>query len=105
VVRVAGPAIGICNYEKLIPGVLPELGRLAGIVADESSILKTGGGTIKWNLIKSARGVEYKLSCTATPAPNEPMEYASQAAFLEKLRQRGRDPVDVFQRTRAATGG
>lgn len=92
------PAIGICNYEKMIPGVLPELGRLAGIVADESSILKTGGGTIKWNLIKSARGVEFKLSCTATPAPNEPMEYASQAAFLEKLRSEGEILWTFFQR-------
>lgn len=92
------PGIGIANYEKMIPGVLPELGRLAGIVADESSILKTGGGTIKWNLIKSARGVEYKLSATATPAPNEPMEYASQAAFLEKLRSEGEILWTFFQR-------
>lgn len=93
-----GPAIGITNYEKLIAGVMPELRRLGGIVADESSILKTGGGTIKWNLIKSARGVEFKLSCTATPAPNEPMEYASQAAFLEKLRSEGEILWTFFQR-------
>jgi hypothetical protein len=96
--EASDPAIGICNYEKLIPGVLPELGQLGGIVADESSILKTGGGTIKWNLIKSARGVEFKLSCTATPAPNEPMEYASQAAFLEKLRSEGEILWTFFQR-------
>jgi hypothetical protein len=93
-----GADIAITNYEKLIPGVLPELRRLGGIVADESSILKTGGGTIKWNLIKSARGVEFKLSCTATPAPNEPMEYASQAAFLEKLRSEGEILWTFFQR-------
>jgi hypothetical protein len=96
-----GPAIGICNYEKLIAGVIPELRRLGGIVADESSILKTGGGTIKWNLIKSARGVEFKVSCTATPAPNEPMEYASQAAFLEKLRSEGEILWTFFQRNSA----
>src|SRR5262249_175176 len=35
------------------------------------------------------RGVEYKLSMTATPAPNDTMEYASQASFLEKLRSEG----------------
>jgi len=86
---MSGKGIGICNYEKMIPGVLPELRYLAGLVADESSLLKTGGGVIKWNLIKSARGIEYKLSCTATPAPNEVMEYASQASFLEKLRTEG----------------
>lgn len=84
-----GPGLGICNYEKLIPGVMPEFRHLAGLACDESSILKGGGGVIKWNLIKSARGIEYKLSLTATPAPNDTMEYASQASFLEKLRTEG----------------
>lgn len=90
--------IGFANYEKFIPGTISELRLLAGLVADESSILRTGGGTIKWNLIKSARGIEYKLSCTATPAPNEAMEYASQAAFLEKLRSEGDILWTYFQR-------
>lgn len=84
-----GSGLGICNYEKLIPGILPEFRHLAGLACDESSILKSGGGVIKWNLIKSARGIEYKLSLTATPAPNDTMEYASQASFLEKLRTEG----------------
>jgi len=88
-VRGEGTALGIVNYEKLSDGIIPEFRYLAGLVADESSILKSGGGVIKWNLIKSARGVEYKLSCTATPAPNDIMEYASQASFLEKLRTEG----------------
>ena len=89
--------LGITNYEKMIPGIINELRWLGGIVGDESSILKTGGGVIKWNLIKSARGVEYKLSCTATPAPNDTMEYASQAAFLEKLRTEGEILWTYFQ--------
>ena len=84
-----GAGVGITNYQKLIDGPLPELRYLAGLILDESSILKTGGGVIKWNLIKSTKGIEYKLSCTATPAPNDIMEYASQAAFLEKLRTEG----------------
>lgn len=84
--RGTTPAIGVCNYEKMIDGVLPDMNRLAGLVLDESSLLRSGGGVIKWNLIKSGRGIEYKLSCTATPAPNDTMEYASQASFLEKLR-------------------
>lgn len=90
--------LAITNYEKLIPGVLDEMRWLAGLVADESSILKGGGGVIKWNLIKSARGIEYKLSCTATPAPNDTMEYASQAAFLEKLRTEGEILWTYFMR-------
>lgn len=94
----AGRGLAICNYEKMIPGVLDELRSLGGLVLDESSILKSGGGTIKWNLIKSARGIEYKLSCTATPAPNDTMEYASQAAFLEKLRSEGEILWTYFSR-------
>jgi hypothetical protein len=84
-----GPGIGLVNYEKLIPGQIPEFRYLAGLAADEASLLRTGGGVIKWNLIHSAKGIEYKLSLTATPAPNEAMEYASQASFLEKLRTEG----------------
>lgn len=85
----SGTGIAITNPDKLIDGQVPELHYLSGLVVDESSLLKTGGGTIKWNLIHSAKGIEYKLSCTATPAPNDTMEYASQASFLEKLRSEG----------------
>ena len=84
-----GKRFGITNYEKMIDGVIPDMRWLGAYVGDESSILKSGGGVIKWNLIKSAKGIEYKLSCTATPAPNDTMEYASQASFLEKLRTEG----------------
>lgn len=98
-----GPGLAITNYDKLIPGQLPELRHLAGLVADESSLLKTGGGTIKWNLIHSAKGIEYKLSCTATPAPNDTMEYASQAAFLEKLRSEGDILWTYFSRDKTGT--
>lgn len=80
--------VAIANYEKLAGEPLP-LRRLHGLVLDESSILKTGGGKTKWALIHGSRGVPYKLSCTATPAPNDPMEYASQAGFLERLRSEG----------------
>lgn len=93
-----GPAVGICNYEKFIPGEISELRFLGGLVADEASLLRTGGGVIKWNLIHSAKGIEYKLACTATPAPNDAMEYASQASFLEKLRNEGEILWTYFQR-------
>jgi hypothetical protein len=83
--------IAVTNYEKLNhktadDQVVSEMRHLAGVVADESSRLKTGGGKQKWALIKSSKGVPFKLSCTATPAPNEIMEFASQASFLETMR-------------------
>lgn len=88
---IATSRIAIVNYEKFnhksdADQVVNELRYLSGIVLDESSRLKSGGGKQKWALIKSARGIPYKLSCTATPAPNEIMEFASQASFLEKMR-------------------
>lgn len=82
--------LAITNYEKMNheegDQVVSEMRLLSGVVLDESSRLKTGGGTQKWALVKSCKGIEYKLSCTATPAPNEIMEFASQASFLEKIR-------------------
>lgn len=88
------PGLAITNPEKFLPRpgepeVTPEVQHLAGVCLDESSILKTGGGRIKWAMIKSCRGIPYKLSATATPAPNDPIEYASQAAFLERIRDEG----------------
>ncbi len=92
--RSGQPGIGLTNPEKFIPGdgepeILEELTYCAGVCLDESSLLKTGGGVIKWALIKSCRGIEYKLALTATPAPNDPIEYASQASWLEKIRDDG----------------
>lgn len=85
----APTGVAITNTDKIAAKPPPRLRNLHGLVLDESSILKTGGGTIKWNLIHGSRGVPFKLSCTATPAPNDTMEYASQAAFLEHLRHEG----------------
>lgn len=90
------PALGVTNYEKFNPDqgdvetqTVNELRHLGGLILDESSRLKTGGGKQKWAIIKSSKGIEYKLSCTATPAPNDTMEFASQASFLERMRSEG----------------
>ncbi len=98
-----GPSIAITNYEKLnyreeSEQIVNELRYLAGVVVDESDRLKSGGGRQKWALIKSCRGVEYKLSLTATPAPNDTIEFASQASFLEKMRSDGDIIWTFFQR-------
>lgn len=85
----APKGLAISTHHMLAREELQALKRCAGLVVNESSILKTGGGSIKWNLIHSAKGIPYKLSATATPAPNDTMEYASQASFLEKLRSEG----------------
>lgn len=89
-----GPGqLAITNYEKMNPDetgqIVSELRYLSGLILDESSRLKAGGGKQKWAIIKSARGIPYKLSCTATPAPNDTIEFASQASFLERMRNEG----------------
>lgn len=88
--KLEGPQVAITNYEKMNPDadgqVVNELRSLGGVILDESDRLKGGGGKQKWALIHSCKGIEYKLSLTATPAPNDTIEFASQASFLEKMR-------------------
>lgn len=96
------PLLAITNYEKMNPDdegqEVLELRNLAGVILDESDRLKGGGGKQKWALIKSCKGIEYKLSLTATPAPNDTIEYASQASFLEKMRSDADIIWTYFQR-------
>lgn len=98
------PRLAIMNTEKFMDkteGLMPELRQLGCFALDESSILKTGGGTAKWNIIKSTKGIEYKLSGSATPAPNEAMEYASQASFLETITNDGEIIWTFFTKDKA----
>lgn len=67
------------NYEQL-DNLNPE--DYAGVVLDESSILKNYEGAIKGKLIEMFKETKYKLCCTATPAPNDPMELGNHAEFL-----------------------
>lgn len=57
-------------------------GRFRGVVLDESSILKHETSKTRNNLIRATRSVPYRLSCTATPSPNDYMELGNQAEFL-----------------------
>jgi hypothetical protein len=54
----------------------------AGIVLDEASILKNADGETRDYLCELASGIPYRLALSATPAPNDQAEYASQAVFL-----------------------
>lgn len=53
-----------------------------GVVLDESSILKSLTGKIRTSLIENFQKTPYRLSCTATPSPNDFMELGNQAEFL-----------------------
>jgi superfamily II DNA or RNA helicase len=55
---------------------------VAGVVLDESSILKNFTGTIRNQLVDMFSKTPYRLACTATPAPNDHTELANHAEFL-----------------------
>ena len=73
------PGINITNYEKLERFIIKDF---AGIVLDESSILKAFTGKIRTQLIDTFKYTPYRLACTATPSPNDYMELGNHSEFL-----------------------
>ena len=73
------PGINITNYERLWKMPFSDL---AGVVLDESSILKSFTGVMRRRLTESCSGIRYRLCCTATPAPNDFTELGQHAEFL-----------------------
>lgn len=76
---VAGARIVVVNYEMMEHFDPAAFG---GVVLDESSILKSLSGKTKQSIIETFAGTDYRLSCTATPSPNDFMELGNQAEFL-----------------------
>lgn len=77
-----GPGrIGITNYDALHEGI-PQ-GRLGALILDESSMLKSHYGKWGQDCIRLGKGLEWKLALTGTPAPNDRIEYANHAVFLD----------------------
>ena len=71
--------INITNYEKLHRF---DMSFFAGVVLDESSILKSYSGKYRNEIIDRTRHIMFKLACTATPAPNDFMELGNHSEFL-----------------------
>ena len=72
-------AIVITNYEMVEHF---DTESYAGVVLDESSILKSHDSKTRAKIIALFARTPYKLSCTATPSPNDHMELGNQAEFL-----------------------
>ena len=79
---VFGQGIYITNYEQLDN---VDCSQFAGIVLDESSILKNFDGQTKKMIIDNFSATPYKLACTATPSPNDPMELGNHSEFLDVM--------------------
>ena len=75
-------SIQISNYEQLEN---IDCGIFSGVILDESSILKNFEGATKKLIIDSFFNTPYKLACTATPSPNDPMELGNHSEFLDVM--------------------
>ncbi|WP_375453742.1 helicase-related protein [uncultured Methylobacterium sp.] len=77
------PRIAITNYERLERF---DPGDYAGVILDESSILKSFTGATKRKLVEAFSQTPYRLPCSATPAPNDHTELGQHAEFLGVMR-------------------
>ena len=71
--------ITIANYEMLSHFSSDDY---AGIVLDESSILKSYTGKFRTEILEAFNRTSYRLACTATPSPNDLMELGNHAEFV-----------------------
>ncbi len=71
--------IVVTNYDRLENF---DPAQFAGVVLDESSILKNMNGKTRNLLIEMFAETPYKLCCSATPAPNDFTELGNHAEFL-----------------------
>jgi DNA modification methylase len=74
--------IEIQNYEQLDN---IDCSNYGGVVLDESSILKNYEGATKKLIIDNFSKTQFKLACTATPSPNDPMELGNHSEFLDVM--------------------
>ena len=74
-----GVSVVVTNYERFH---LFDITRFAGIVLDESGIIKSHDGATRMMLTEACANVPWKLCCTATPAPNDYTELGQHAEFL-----------------------
>jgi DNA modification methylase len=79
---LADCGVFVTNYEQL-DNINPDM--FSGVVLDESSILKNFEGKTRTAIIENFASTPYKLACTATPSPNDPMELGNHSEFLNVM--------------------
>jgi hypothetical protein len=75
---VAGDLV-VTNYERFDRF---DMRNFAGIVMDESAIIRNQDGAYRKLLTEACSATRWKLCCTATPAPNDYAELGQHAEFL-----------------------
>lgn len=71
--------IVICNYERLH---YFDSNDFIGVILDESSILKNFDGKTKWAVTSFMKKIPYRILSTATPAPNDYIEFGTSSEAL-----------------------
>jgi hypothetical protein len=71
--------IVVCNYERL--HYFNE-NDFVGVILDESSILKNFDGKTKWAVTSFMKKIPYRFLSTATPAPNDYIEFGTSSEAL-----------------------
>ena len=71
--------IVLCNYERLHYFNSEDF---IGVILDESSILKNFNGATKWAVTKFMKKIPYRFLSTATPAPNDYIEFGTSSEAL-----------------------
>jgi|TARA_R110000796_G_scaffold48652_2_gene116605 hypothetical protein len=74
--------IVICNYERLHYFNSTDF---EGVICDESSILKNFNGKTKWAITNFVKKIPYRFLSTATPAPNDYIEFGTSSEALGYL--------------------
>ncbi len=76
--------INITNYE-MMEHFDPDT--FGGLVLDESSIIKHQTSKTRTKILELYADTQFKLACTATPAPNDHMELGNHAEFVGAMTQ------------------
>ncbi len=85
-----GARVVIANYERLH---LFDPSDFAGLICDESGILKNYSGATRNAVIAFTKSIQYRLLATATPAPNDVTELGNSVEALGVMRR-----VDMLAR-------
>ena len=78
----AGAKVVVANYQRLHQF---DPADFAGVVCDESSILKSFDGATRGAITAFLRTIRYRLLCTATAAPNDYHELGTSSEALVDL--------------------
>lgn len=76
-----GGKIGITNYDAITEDC--KQGKLGALILDESGMLKSHYGKWGTECIRLGRGIDWKLALTGVAAPNDRIEYANHAVFMD----------------------